>query len=78
MILRFFLHRCLRIPRIFLHGNCSEKRQQKGKCIKAFFTGQQGGIPHPVAVRYAWANNPEGANLYNREGLPASPFETSE
>jgi sialate O-acetylesterase len=35
-------------------------------------------IAHPVAVRYAWANNPEGANLYNREGLPASPFETSE
>ncbi|HEX3046508.1 MAG TPA: sialate O-acetylesterase, partial [Bacillota bacterium] len=33
-------------------------------------------IPHPVAVRYAWADNPEGANLYNREGLPASPFQT--
>lgn len=33
-------------------------------------------ILQPVAVRYAWANNPEGANLYNREGLPASPFET--
>ena len=32
----------------------------------------------PVAVRYAWANNPEGANLYNKEGLPASPFRTSE
>lgn len=30
----------------------------------------------PVAVRYAWADNPEGANLYNREGLPASPFRT--
>lgn len=33
------------------------------------------GITGPVAVRYAWANNPAGANLYNREGLPASPFE---
>jgi sialate O-acetylesterase len=32
----------------------------------------------PVAVRYAWANNPEGPNLYNKEGLPASPFRTSE
>jgi sialate O-acetylesterase len=32
----------------------------------------------PVAVRYAWANNPEGANLYNKEGLPASPFRTNE
>jgi sialate O-acetylesterase len=28
----------------------------------------------PTAVRYAWADNPEGANLYNAEGLPASPF----
>jgi sialate O-acetylesterase len=35
-------------------------------------------IPHPVAVRYAWADNPEGANLYNKEGLPASPFRTDE
>ncbi len=33
-------------------------------------------VPRPVAVRYAWADNPEGANLYNREGLPASPFRT--
>jgi len=33
-------------------------------------------IAEPVAVRYAWANNPEGCNLYNKEGLPASPFRT--
>jgi len=33
-------------------------------------------VPHPVYVRYAWADNPEGANLYNKEGLPASPFRT--
>lgn len=31
-------------------------------------------IRNPVSVRYAWSDNPEGANLYNREGLPASPF----
>jgi sialate O-acetylesterase len=35
-------------------------------------------IANPVAVRYAWADNPEGANLYNKEGLPASPFRTDE
>ncbi|MGA2092613.1 MAG: sialate O-acetylesterase [Sedimentisphaerales bacterium] len=35
-------------------------------------------VEKPVAVRYAWADNPEGANLYNKEGLPASPFETEE
>ncbi|HWA34185.1 MAG TPA: sialate O-acetylesterase, partial [Cyclobacteriaceae bacterium] len=33
-------------------------------------------VPNPIAVRYAWADNPEGANLYNKEGLPASPFRT--
>jgi sialate O-acetylesterase len=33
-------------------------------------------IKNPVAVRYAWADNPQGANLYNIEGLPASPFRT--
>ena len=31
-------------------------------------------VPHPVAVRYAFSMNPEGCNLYNKEGLPASPF----
>ena len=35
-------------------------------------------VPKPVAVRYAWAINPDGANLYNRDGLPASPFRTDE
>jgi sialate O-acetylesterase len=35
------------------------------------------GIANPVAVRYAWANDPEGANLYNKEGLPASGFKSN-
>jgi sialate O-acetylesterase len=33
-------------------------------------------ILRPVAVRYAWAENPEGCNLINGAGLPASPFRT--
>jgi sialate O-acetylesterase len=33
-------------------------------------------VKKPVVVRYAWADNPQGANLYNTEGLPASPFTT--
>jgi sialate O-acetylesterase len=35
------------------------------------------GVTKPVAVRYAWADNPD-ANLGNREGLPASPFRTDD
>ena len=31
----------------------------------------------PVYIRYAWADNPENANLYNSENLPASPFQIS-
>ncbi|ULC60719.1 sialate O-acetylesterase [Flaviramulus sp. BrNp1-15] len=33
-------------------------------------------ITKPVAIRYAWADNPDEANLYNKENLPASPFRT--
>ena len=35
-------------------------------------------VPKPVAVRYAYSINPEGCNLYNNEGLPASPFRTDD
>ncbi|MEI6073088.1 MAG: sialate O-acetylesterase [Verrucomicrobiae bacterium] len=31
-------------------------------------------VRNPVAVRYAYVMNPEGLHLYNRAGLPASPF----
>ena len=34
-------------------------------------------VPHPVAVRYAWADSPQ-CNLFNKEGLPASPFRTDD
>ncbi len=33
------------------------------------------GVPSPVAVRYGWANYPV-VNLFNSNGLPASPFRT--
>ena len=33
-------------------------------------------IANPKYVRYAWADNPDNPNLYNKEGLPASPFRT--
>ena len=34
-------------------------------------------IENPQAVRYGWADNPLG-NLYNKAGLPASPFRTDD
>ena len=34
-------------------------------------------VPHPVAARYAWRDNPD-CNLYNAAGLPASPFRTDD
>jgi sialate O-acetylesterase len=34
-------------------------------------------VAKPVAVRYAWANNPP-TNLYNNAGLPAVPFRTDD
>jgi sialate O-acetylesterase len=34
-------------------------------------------VPLPVAVRYAWADNP-ACNLFNKSGLPASPFRTDD
>jgi len=34
-------------------------------------------VPHPVAVRYDWSNDPHG-NLYNTDGLPTAPFRTDD
>lgn len=34
-------------------------------------------IQEPVSVRYAWSDNPVGANLKNTVGLPAAPFQTT-
>jgi sialate O-acetylesterase len=34
-------------------------------------------VSNPVAVRYGWANSPD-VNLYNKDGLPASPFRTDD
>lgn len=44
----------------------------EGDCVVAW----SDKVAEPVAVRYAWAKNPQGCNLYNHSGLPASPFRT--
>jgi sialate O-acetylesterase len=48
----------------------------RAQIIKGKVIVSNDNVPHPVAVRYAWANNPQGCNLYNTAGLPAAPFRT--
>jgi sialate O-acetylesterase len=33
-------------------------------------------VKQPIALRYAWADNPGALDLYNKEGLPVAPFRT--
>lgn len=63
-----------------LKGFAIAGADQKFHWAKAVVSGNQivvssPDVPNPVAVRYAWANNPV-CNLVNGAGLPASPFKT--
>jgi sialate O-acetylesterase len=40
-------------------------------------TVRASSVPKPIAVRYAWADNPV-CNLYNKVGLPVTPFRTDD
>lgn len=48
---------------------------------KAYFNGKSVVVSHervnkPLAVRYAWADNPDALNFFNKKGYPAMPFRT--
>ena len=65
----------------YLKGFTIAGADQKFAWAKAMIEGNKvivfsETIADPVAVRYAWGNNPDEANFYNKEGLPASPFRT--
>jgi len=67
----------------YLKGFTLAGKDKKFQWAKARIEGNSVFVYHPaikdpVAVRYAWYNNPEDANLYNMEGLPASPFRTDD
>lgn len=59
---------------------CGEDRKWKWAAAKIVGKNKvkvwHSEISNPVEVRYAWSSNPEGANLYNKEGLPTSAFKT--
>ena len=65
-----------------LRGFAISGADQKWFWAKARIEGDQvvvssPEVKSPVAVRYAWAENPD-CNLYNGAGLPASPFRTDD
>jgi len=67
----------------YLNGFSVAGKDGKFYWAKAFVQGNEvvvfhESVPEPVAVRYAWADNPDDANLYNKEGLPASSFKTDD
>ncbi len=47
------------------------------KIVKDKIEVSSADVPEPKAVRYAWKNMPDG-NLWNKAGLPASPFRTDD
>ncbi len=65
-----------------LKGFTIAGKDQKFVPAKAEISGEQvvvgsPEVTEPVAVRYGWLNCPE-VNLFNKEGLPASPFRTDD
>jgi sialate O-acetylesterase len=67
----------------YLKGFAIAGADKKFVWAKAYIEGdrviiENDTIKDPLAVRYAWADNPNDANLYNKEGLPASPFRTDD
>lgn len=49
----------------------------KAKIVRKQVIVTSANVTKPVAVHYAWADSPDGANLYNKEGLPAASFKSN-
>lgn len=66
----------------YLRGFSIAREDRKFEFAKAYVQNDSTVIVYhdnilsPVAVRYAWADNPDDINLYNEAGLPAFPFRT--
>ncbi len=67
----------------YVRGFAVAGADQQFHWAKAYIEGNTVVVYHPeiekpVAVRYAWADNPGPLGLCNKEGLPALPFRTDE
>lgn len=68
----------------YLKGFILAGDDQQFHWAKAEITGENevtvysDAVSNPVAVRYAWADNPDQANLYNKNGLPTPPFRSDD
>ncbi len=65
----------------YIHGFEMAGRDQQFHWASATIAGDQvvlscPEVLNPIAVRYAWSDNPGVIDLYNQEGLPAAPFRT--
>ena len=58
-------------------GEDQQWKPATAKIVKNSVVVSSPEVAKPLAVRYAWASNPE-FNLYNGAGLPASPFRTDD
>jgi sialate O-acetylesterase len=52
--------------------------ERNAQVIQQMVTVWSPNVNEPVAVRYAWSDNPENCTLYGKTGLPASPFRTDD
>lgn len=59
----------------WIAGNDKKFHEAQATIVNNKVVVSSAEVNHPVAVRYDWQNNPDG-NLYNKAGLPASPFKT--
>jgi sialate O-acetylesterase len=67
----------------YLKGFTIAGSDQQFKWAKAILSGNtvivySDDVKEPVAVRYGWADDAGDTNLYNKEGLPATPFRTDD
>ena len=50
----------------------------KAEIVNGKVVAYHAAVPSPVAVRFAWADAPEDANLFSADGFPACPFRTDD